>query len=197
MCFLSLANVDPIDVAKNIAGLNPETTMVVVISKTFTTAETMLNARTLREWISAALGPAAVSKHMVAVSTNLMLVEKFGIDPNNTFPFWDWVGGRYSVCSAVGVLPLSLQYGFPLVEKYVIPHINLCAFTLQTVLMFFSICYIICNNNLELVYVLNCLCHLTLELFPLKDERGRKRCIPKLLMAKNVNLENGAYLFYA
>lgn len=113
-----LANVDPIDVAKNIAGLNPETTMVVVISKTFTTAETMLNARTLREWISAALGPAAVSKHMVAVSTNLMLVEKFGIDPNNTFPFWDWVGGRYSVCSAVGVLPLSLQYGFPLVEKF-------------------------------------------------------------------------------
>ncbi|KAM6544261.1 hypothetical protein CsatB_008708 [Cannabis sativa] len=56
--------------------------------------------------------------HMVAVSTNLMLVEKFGIDRNNAFAFWDWVGGRYSVCSAVGVLPLSLQYGFPIVEKF-------------------------------------------------------------------------------
>ncbi|KAI7729729.1 hypothetical protein M8C21_020934 [Ambrosia artemisiifolia] len=87
-------------------------------------AETMLNARTLREWISSALGlvhqpmPQAVSKHMVAVSTNLKLVEKFGIDPNNAFAFWDWVGGRYSVCSAVGVLPLSLQYGFSVIEKF-------------------------------------------------------------------------------
>ncbi|XP_042046730.1 glucose-6-phosphate isomerase, cytosolic-like [Salvia splendens] len=113
-----LANVDPIDVARNITGLNPETTLAVVVSKTFTTAETMLNARTIREWISAALGPEAVAKHMVAVSTNLTLVEKFGIDPNNAFAFWDWVGGRYSVCSAVGVLPLSLQYGFPVVEKF-------------------------------------------------------------------------------
>jgi glucose-6-phosphate isomerase len=113
-----LANVDPIDVAKNITGLNPETTLVVVVSKTFTTAETMLNARTLREWISSSLGPQAVAKHMVAVSTNLTLVEKFGIDPKNAFAFWDWVGGRYSVCSAVGVLPLSLQYGFSVVEKF-------------------------------------------------------------------------------
>ncbi|KAK4782556.1 hypothetical protein SAY86_016658 [Trapa natans] len=113
-----LANVDPIDVARNITGLNPETTLVVVVSKTFTTAETMLNARTLRAWIIDALGPSAVAKHMVAVSTNLPLVEKFGIDPNNAFAFWDWVGGRYSVCSAVGVLPLSLQYGFAVVEKF-------------------------------------------------------------------------------
>ncbi|KAL2335583.1 hypothetical protein Fmac_016796 [Flemingia macrophylla] len=113
-----LANVDPIDVARNITGLNPETTLVVVVSKTFTTAETMLNARTLREWISSSLGPSAVAKHMVAVSTNLTLVEKFGIDPNNAFAFWDWVGGRYSVCSAVGVLPLSLQYGFSVIEKF-------------------------------------------------------------------------------
>ncbi|URE48650.1 guanine nucleotide-binding protein subunit [Musa troglodytarum] len=135
-----LANVDPVDVARSISGLNPETTLVVVVSKTFTTAETMLNARTMREWISSALGTQAVAKHMVAVSTNLMccsfpvvemraeeqsngLVEKFGIDPANTFAFWDWVGGRYSgdpnaVCSAVGVLPLSLQYGFPIVEKF-------------------------------------------------------------------------------
>ncbi|GAA0187137.1 isomerase [Lithospermum erythrorhizon] len=113
-----LANVDPIDVARNLVGLNPETTLVVVVSKTFTTAETMLNARTLREWISSSLGPEAVAKHMVAVSTNLTLVEKFGIDPNNAFAFWDWVGGRYSVCSAVGALPLSLQYGFSVVEKF-------------------------------------------------------------------------------
>nr|AAC08411.1 cytosolic phosphoglucose isomerase [Leavenworthia crassa] len=113
-----LPNIDPVDVARNIKGLNPETTLVVVVSKTFTTAETMLNARTLREWITAALGASAVAKHMVAVSTNLALVEKFGIDPNNAFAFWDWVGGRYSVCSAVGVLPLSLQYGFSVVEKF-------------------------------------------------------------------------------
>ncbi|KAM6561638.1 hypothetical protein CsatA_030877 [Cannabis sativa] len=65
-----------------------------------------------------AVGSSAVARHMVAVSTNLMLVEKFGIDRNNAFAFWDWVGGRYSVCSAVGVLPLSLQYGFPIVEKF-------------------------------------------------------------------------------
>lgn len=113
-----LANVDPVDVARSITGLNPETTLVVVVSKTFTTAETMLNARTLREWISDALGQQAIAKHMVAVSTNLKLVEQFGIDPNNAFAFWDWVGGRYSVCSAVGMLPLSLQYGFPIIEKF-------------------------------------------------------------------------------
>jgi len=113
-----LANVDPVDVARSIKGLNPETTLVVVVSKTFTTAETMLNARTLRTWITSALGSEAVAKHMVAVSTNLKLVKEFGIDPQNAFAFWDWVGGRYSVCSAVGVLPLSLQYGFPIVSKF-------------------------------------------------------------------------------
>ncbi|XP_078163717.1 sugar isomerase (SIS) family protein [Carex rostrata] len=113
-----LANVDPVDVARSIKDLDPETTLVVVVSKTFTTAETMLNARTLREWISSSLGAEAVAKHMVAVSTNLPLVKDFGIDPANAFAFWDWVGGRYSVCSAVGVLPLSLQYGFSVVEKF-------------------------------------------------------------------------------
>lgn len=69
-------------------------------------------------WLTAELGPAAVAKHMVAVSTNLKLVKEFGIDPENAFAFWDWVGGRYSVCSAVGVLPLSLQYGFEITEKF-------------------------------------------------------------------------------
>uniref|UniRef100_A0A452XP97 Glucose-6-phosphate isomerase n=1 Tax=Aegilops tauschii subsp. strangulata TaxID=200361 RepID=A0A452XP97_AEGTS len=113
-----LANVDPVDVARSIKDLDPATTLVVVVSKTFTTAETMLNARTIKEWIVSSLGPQAVSKHMIAVSTNLKLVKEFGIDPNNAFAFWDWVGGRYSVCSAVGVLPLSLQYGFPIVQKF-------------------------------------------------------------------------------
>jgi glucose-6-phosphate isomerase len=107
-----LANVDPIDVARALGGLDPETTLVVVVSKTFTTAETMLNARTVRSWLVAALGEKAVAKHMVAVSTNLKLVREFGIDPENAFGFWDWVGGRYSVTSAVGILPLALQYGF-------------------------------------------------------------------------------------
>jgi glucose-6-phosphate isomerase len=93
-------------------GLNQEETLVVVVSKTFTTAETMLNARTVRAWLTAKLGPESIPKHMVAVSTNKKLVKQFGIDTDNMFGFWDWVGGRYSVCSAVGVLPLALQYGF-------------------------------------------------------------------------------------
>jgi glucose-6-phosphate isomerase len=78
----------------------------------------MLNARTVRKWIISSLGEDAVKKHMVAVSTNLKLVSAFGIDPDNAFGFWDWVGGRYSVCSAVGMLPLSLQYGFDTMEKF-------------------------------------------------------------------------------
>eukprot|EP00270_Netrium_digitus_P014543 TRINITY_DN4959_c0_g4_i2.p1 TRINITY_DN4959_c0_g4~~TRINITY_DN4959_c0_g4_i2.p1 ORF type:complete len:599 (-),score=178.20 TRINITY_DN4959_c0_g4_i2:148-1887(-) len=113
-----LSNIDPIDVATALDGLEQETTLVVVVSKTFTTAETMLNARTLRAWITASLGEAAVAKHMVAVSTNLKLVAEFGIDPTNAFAFWDWVGGRYSVTSAVGVMPLALQYGFDIVKKF-------------------------------------------------------------------------------
>ncbi|KAK9822696.1 hypothetical protein WJX81_002499 [Elliptochloris bilobata] len=113
-----LANVDPVDVARALNGLKQETTLVVVVSKTFTTAETMLNARTVRTWLTTELGTAAVAKHMVAVSTNLKLVKEFGINPANAFAFWDWVGGRYSVCSAVGVLPLALQYGFGVAEKF-------------------------------------------------------------------------------
>jgi glucose-6-phosphate isomerase len=113
-----LANVDPVDVARALNGLDQETTLVVIVSKTFTTAETMLNARTVRSWIMSALGKEAVAKHMVAVSTNLKLVADFGIDPNNAFAFWDWIGGRYSVCSAVGLLPLSLHYGFDTMESF-------------------------------------------------------------------------------
>jgi len=113
-----LANVDPIDVTRALEGLDPATTLVVVISKTFTTAETMLNAKTVRAWLTKKLGAKAVAKHMVAVSTNLTDVAAFGIDPANAFGFWDWVGGRYSVCSAVGVLPLALQYGMGPVRDF-------------------------------------------------------------------------------
>jgi glucose-6-phosphate isomerase len=113
-----LANVDPVDVARATEGLDPETTLVVVISKTFTTAETMLNARTLRQWLVDSLGASAVAKHFVAVSTNIKAAEEFGIDANNIFGFWDWVGGRFSVCSAVGVLPLSLHYGYPIIDEF-------------------------------------------------------------------------------
>ena len=113
-----LANVDPVDVARALNGLSPETTLVVIVSKTFTTAETMLNARTVRSWIVASLGKEAVARHMVAVSTNLKLVADFGINPANAFAFWDWVGGRYSVCSAVGMLPLALHYGFATMASF-------------------------------------------------------------------------------
>jgi glucose-6-phosphate isomerase len=113
-----LANVDPVDVARATEGLLPATTLVVVISKTFTTAETMLNARTMRKWVVDALGADAVAKHFVAVSTNVDGVAAFGVDRDNVFGFWDWVGGRFSVCSAVGVVPLALQYGFEVVEDF-------------------------------------------------------------------------------
>lgn len=113
-----LANVDPVAVKRALKDLDPETTLVVVISKTFTTAETMLNARTLREWVTSNLGMDALPKHMVAVSSNVDAVTQFGIDADNVFEFWNWVGGRYSVTSAVGVLPLALQYGFDVVAKF-------------------------------------------------------------------------------
>ena len=113
-----LANVDPIDVTRALEDCDPEETLVIVISKTFTTAETMLNAKTVRAWLKKNLGESAVAKHMIAVSTNLKAVESFGIDPKNTFGFWDWVGGRYSVWSAVGMLPLSLHFGFSVMKKF-------------------------------------------------------------------------------
>mmetsp|Transcript_29765 Transcript_29765/g.58041 ORF Transcript_29765/g.58041 Transcript_29765/m.58041 type:complete len:550 (+) Transcript_29765:128-1777(+) len=113
-----LANVDPVAVERSLRGLDPETTLVVVISKTFTTAETMLNARTLRKWIVDALGEKAVPLHMIACSATPDKVKDFGIDVNNMFTFWNWVGGRYSVSSAVGVMPLSLHYGFETIQQF-------------------------------------------------------------------------------
>ncbi len=116
-----LANVDPVGSARALEGLDPETTLAIVISKTFTTRETLLNARTVRSWLRAKLGDGAdvVAKHMVAVSTNLKDVAAFGIDAQKgTFAFWDWVGGRYSVTSAVGLLPLALHYSYATVDRF-------------------------------------------------------------------------------
>ena len=107
-----ISNIDPTDVAEKVSDLDPETTLFIVASKTFGTLETLTNARVAREWLLSALAEAgalegkeaseAVAKHFVAVSTALDKVAAFGIDPENAFGFWDWVGGRYSVDSAIG-----------------------------------------------------------------------------------------------
>jgi len=117
-----LANVDPVDVARALSGVNAEETLVVVVSKTFTTAETILNANTLKQWLIKSLPDSSsadvVRQHMVAVSSAVPKAVAFGIDANNVFGFWDWVGGRISVSSAVGVLPLALQYGMPVIKEF-------------------------------------------------------------------------------
>lgn len=103
--FRFLSNVDDTDFAEAVHGLDPAETLFVVSSKTFTTLETMINAHTAREWLLAGLGgnEAAVARHFVAVSTNVSAVKEFGIDTENMFEFWDWVGGRYSMDSAIGL----------------------------------------------------------------------------------------------
>jgi len=98
-----VSNVDPADLVAKLDGLDAATTLFIVASKTFTTLETLTNATAARRWLVGALGEDAVSKHFVAVSTNKKLVEGFGIDSANMFGFWDWVGGRYSVDSAIGL----------------------------------------------------------------------------------------------
>jgi glucose-6-phosphate isomerase len=105
MTFRFVSNVDGTDFAESTRDLDPEETIFVISSKTFTTLETMTNARTAREWALAGLGgdEAAVAKHFVAVSTNAEEVSKFGIDTENMFGFWEWVGGRYSMDSAIGL----------------------------------------------------------------------------------------------
>ncbi|WP_307452837.1 MULTISPECIES: glucose-6-phosphate isomerase [Microbacterium] len=117
-----VSNIDPADIAQKTADLDPETTLFIVASKTFTTLETLTNARLARDWLWEKLGAAgaiddtdaartdAVAHHFVAVSTALDKVEAFGIDPTNAFGFWDWVGGRYSVDSAIG-LSLAITLG--------------------------------------------------------------------------------------
>jgi glucose-6-phosphate isomerase len=105
MAFRFVSNVDGTDFAEATRDLDPERTLFIVCSKTFTTLETMTNAETARTWLLGALGgeQTAVAKHFVAVSTNLEAVAKFGIDTDNAFGFWDWVGGRYSMDSAIGL----------------------------------------------------------------------------------------------
>ena len=115
-----ISNIDPTDVAEKVSGLDPETTLFIVASKTFGTLETLTNARVAREWLISSLREAgalegkeaseAVAKHFVAVSTALDKVAAFGIDPENAFGFWDWVGGRYSVDSAIGT-SLAIVFG--------------------------------------------------------------------------------------
>lgn len=98
-----VSNADPSDVGEVLRNLNPETTLFIVASKTFSTLETMTNAAQGRSWLVSDLGEAAVAQHFVAVSTNAQEVADFGIDINNMFGFWDWVGGRYSMESAIGL----------------------------------------------------------------------------------------------
>ncbi|AEB06814.1 glucose-6-phosphate isomerase [Coriobacterium glomerans PW2] len=117
-----ISNIDPNDMAAKVAGLDPQTTLVIIVSKTFTTLETLTNAREVKEWMltelqrsgaidgTAASRADAIRAHFVAVSTALDHVEEFGIDPKNAFGFWRWVGGRYSVDSAVG-LSLIIVFG--------------------------------------------------------------------------------------
>ncbi|MBI6120759.1 glucose-6-phosphate isomerase [Salegentibacter maritimus] len=106
-----VSNVDGDHVYETIKNLNPETTLFLVVSKTFTTQETLSNATTIRNWFRKTAPKDAVSKHFVAVSTNLKKVEEFGIAIENVFPMWDWVGGRFSLWSAVG-LSISLAVGY-------------------------------------------------------------------------------------
>ena len=106
-----VSNVDGDHVNEIIKKINPETTLFVIVSKTFTTQETLSNAETIRSWFLQSATQEDVAKHFVAVSTNIQKVTEFGINPENIFPMWDWVGGRFSLWSAVG-LSISLAVGF-------------------------------------------------------------------------------------
>jgi glucose-6-phosphate isomerase len=106
-----VSNVDGTDIAETLKTVNPESTQFLVASKTFTTQETMTNAQTARDWLVNALGPGAVARHFAALSTNAEAVSEFGIDTANMFGFWDFVGGRYSLWSAIGT-SIALRVGF-------------------------------------------------------------------------------------
>ncbi|MBP6001090.1 MAG: glucose-6-phosphate isomerase [Flavobacterium sp.] len=106
-----VSNVDGDHVNEILKKVNPETTLFVIVSKTFTTQETLSNAETIRSWFLQSATQDDVAKHFVAVSTNIQKVTEFGINPDNIFPMWDWVGGRFSLWSAVG-LSISLAVGF-------------------------------------------------------------------------------------
>ncbi len=112
-----VSNVDGAHLAETVARLRPETTLFIVASKSFTTQETLTNARSARAWLVDRLGTDAVPRHFVAVSTNARKVREFGIDRKHMFGFWDWVGGRYSVWSAVG-LPVACVVGMDRFEEF-------------------------------------------------------------------------------
>ncbi|MBO0853562.1 MAG: glucose-6-phosphate isomerase [Nocardia sp.] len=103
-----VSNIDPADLTAELTGLNPATTLFIVASKTFSTLETLTNATAARRWLVRALGEHAVADHFVAVSTHAQRVREFGIDTENMFGFWDWVGGRYSVDSAIGLSVMAV-----------------------------------------------------------------------------------------
>jgi glucose-6-phosphate isomerase len=112
-----VSNVDGTHIAETLKRVDPESTLFIVASKTFTTQETMTNAGTAREWLlKHAKDPASIAKHFVALSTNAKAVTAFGIDPANMFEFWDWVGGRYSLWSAIG-LSIALAVGIDAFEE--------------------------------------------------------------------------------
>ena len=112
-----VSNVDPSQLVDTLEDLDPATTLFIIASKTFTTQETLLNAQAARTWfLDTAKDPQQVAKHFVAVSTNLDAVAAFGIDTDNMFGFWDWVGGRYSLWSAIG-LPIALYIGMDAFEE--------------------------------------------------------------------------------
>ncbi len=111
-----VSNVDGTDMVETLKRVDPESTLFLVASKTFTTQETMTNAQTARNWLVAALGESAVSKHFAALSTNGKEVSNFGIDTGNMFEFWDFVGGRYSLWSAIGT-SIALRVGFDHFEE--------------------------------------------------------------------------------
>jgi glucose-6-phosphate isomerase len=111
-----VSNVDGDHVQEVLKKVNPETTLFVIVSKTFTTQETLSNAQTIREWFLTAGSEADIAAHFVAVSTNLQRVQAFGIAPENIFPMWDWVGGRFSLWSAVG-LSIALVIGYEQFEQ--------------------------------------------------------------------------------
>ncbi|NP_001233655.1 glucose-6-phosphate isomerase [Cricetulus griseus] len=112
-----VSNIDGTHIAKTLANLTPESSLFIVASKTFTTQETITNAETAKEWfLGASRDPSTVAKHFIALSTNTSKVKEFGIDPQNMFEFWDWVGGRYSLWSAIG-LSIALHIGFDNFEQ--------------------------------------------------------------------------------
>jgi glucose-6-phosphate isomerase len=112
-----VSNVDGTHIAETLKKINAETTLFIVASKTFTTQETLTNAESAKRWfLESAKDEAAVAKHFVALSTNAKAVSAFGIDTNNMFEFWDWVGGRYSLCSSIG-LPIAVYIGFDNFEQ--------------------------------------------------------------------------------